>query len=300
MNLDDVVVFVTVDEHSSFSAAARQLGLSRVAVSRSVSRLETSIGARLMMRTSRHVWLTSAGREFRDKVKEHIASLSGAVRDFSGRDLKPAGRIRVGATAEVAAMCLAPTIARFAEENPGIRLELQHTNTFLGTMGDTFDVVLGFPDATEQVELRPSTSRYVGAAICGLFAAPAYLERHGAPESPNDLVRHAQVSALASALEKSDAAKLLPPAAANQSIACTDMYLALELIRLGCGIGLLPRALAEREVASGALVPVLSEVCEARLHLWLLCSPGSRLTALTSAFCEYVIDDLRRRQLVVV
>jgi DNA-binding transcriptional LysR family regulator len=300
MNLDDVVVFVTVDEHSSFSAAARKLGLSRVGVSRSISRLEASVGTKLLMRTSRHVWLTSAGREFRDRVKEPITSLNGAVREFSGRDLEPTGRIRVGAMPEVAAMGLAPTIARFAEENPAVRLELQQTSALDGVAAGAFDVVLGFPGEVERLELRASTSRYVGAAVCQLFAAPSYLEKHGIPQGLGDLVRHTLVSASVGAFEKTSAVNLLRAAGSSHGIACMDMFLAREFIRLGCGLGLLPGSFAQRDVETGALVPVLAEWNEARLDLWLLLSPGPPLTSLPTAFCEFLISDLRRREVVVV
>ena len=299
MNLDDVVVFVAVDEHSSFSAAARKLGLSRVGVSRAISRLESSVGAQLLTRTSRHVGLTNAGREFRNKVKDSILSLNGAVREFSERELEPAARIRVGLTGEVAALCLAPTIAQFAEENPAVRLELQQTSALSDVLAEAFDVVLGFPGEAEHMELRRSTSRYVGAAVCQLFAAPAYLEKHGMPQSVADLVGHTQVTALVGALEKVNAASLLRAAGASHGVACTDIFLAREFIRLGCGLGLLPRAFAQRDVETGVLVPVLSE-WDARLHLWLFPPPSSHLTNLTSTFCEFLIDDLRRRGLVLV
>jgi DNA-binding transcriptional LysR family regulator len=300
MNLDDVVVFVTVDEHSSFSAAARRLGLSRVGVSRSISRLEASLGTQLLIRTSRHVWLTSEGREFRDKVKESITSLTGAVRQFSDRDLKPTGRLRIGVMAEVAGLGLASTIASFAEENPTVRIELRQTSALHGAQLDAFDLVLGFPGEAERAELRGSSSRYVGAAVCQLFAAPSYLTKNGAPQELGDLVRHTQVTTVVSTLEKASAVNRVRSAGSTHGIECGDMFLARELVRLGCGLGLLPRAFVEQDVANGTLVPVLAEWSEAQLHLWLVVSPGPHGSALTTAFCEFFISDLRRRQLVAV
>ena len=296
MNLDDVIVFVTVEEHSSFSAAARKLGLSKVGVSRAISRLEASIGTPLLKRTSRHVGLTSAGREFRDKVKEPVTSLSGVVRAFSQRDLKPS-RIRVGTTPAAAALSLASTLARFAKEHPAVQLELQQASALRATQTDELDVTLGFPTEEERAALGPATSRYVGAAVFQLFAAPSYLAQHGTPQSPSDLAAHSQVSTAVSVPAKAGCAQA---AESGHIIACGDIFLARDLIRLGCGLGLLPRTFVEHDVASGALLPVLAEQWEVRRHLWLVLSPAPHLATLTSAFSEFVIGDLRLRQLVEV
>jgi DNA-binding transcriptional LysR family regulator len=82
MNLDDAVVFVAVGERSSFSAAARQLGMTRVAVTRAIAKLEKALGTRLLLRTTRRVSLTAAGRQFHERIKDPVVSLSGAVRDL--------------------------------------------------------------------------------------------------------------------------------------------------------------------------------------------------------------------------
>jgi DNA-binding transcriptional LysR family regulator len=125
--------------------------------------------------------------------------------------------------AEVAGMGLVPSIARFAEEHPTVRVEIQQTTIPRPAGAETFDIVLAFRGHTEREALGPSS--YVGAAVCQLFAAPSYLEKHGAPQSLGDLVRHTLVSPSVSALETTDAVKLLRSAGSSHGVACgSDLF----------------------------------------------------------------------------
>jgi DNA-binding transcriptional LysR family regulator len=85
VSLDDAVVFVAVGEKASFSATARQLGMTRVAVTRAIAKLERALGTRLLLRTTRRVSLTTVGRKLHEQIKDPVVSLSGAIRELSKR-----------------------------------------------------------------------------------------------------------------------------------------------------------------------------------------------------------------------
>ena len=299
MNLDDVVVFVTVTEQGNFSAAARKLGTTRVAVTRAIASLEKTLGTRLLVRTTRRVSLTVAGKAFGERVGSSIASLSGAMHEFSNRNAEPVGLLRVGASSDVAALALGPTLVRFAEKYPGVRVDLQQASDLACMSGQPVDVLLGFSKQAEDLGLKAFHAHYVGAVLCQLFAAPRYLALHGIPKQLRDLSSHVQISTpLVSALEQASGVDALATCS-KYRIGTADLFLARELIRLGCGLGFLPRVLGETDLQHATLVPVLSHLGDARVNLWLLSSDGPYLSRATAVFRELVMSDLKARGLVV-
>ena len=298
MNLDDVVVFVAVAQHSSFSAAARRLGTTRVAATRAVASLEKALGSRLLVRTTRRVALTSAGQAFYERVGGSISSLREAVQEFSHEDRQLLGSLRVGASGDFSGLSLATTLSGFVDEYPGARVELHQASDIECLTSEPLDILLALSWQSSDFSCKSFKSRYLGAIVCKPYVALDYLVRCGASLDSGDLAGHVQVATpLISELQRATSSKLA--SCPTHRVSCADMLLVRQLVRLGCGFGFLPPALAAFDLASGVLVPFTLGESELRLHVWLLSSDSPYASPVTGTFAEFVAKDLRARGITV-
>ncbi|HXK18108.1 MAG TPA: LysR family transcriptional regulator [Polyangiaceae bacterium] len=297
MHLDDIVAFITVADEASFSAAAKKLGATRVATTRAVANLERVLGTRLLNRTTRRVSLSSAGRALREQIGDSIASLSDALQQFSPEGQELAGSLRVGVTSDVVGPCLGSSFARYADQHPQVQLELTQASDWTSMTSAALDVVVACSPEVQGLGLKAFKASYVGAAPCGIFAAPSYLETRTIPESLADLAGHTLVAC--PPIDQAQASRPeLQIAASKYRVRCGDLSLARDLVRFGCGLGVLPRAVAEPDVARGELVPLLRDSYELELHLWLLSAQSPYLSPVAWSFGEFLKADLKQQGLV--
>jgi DNA-binding transcriptional LysR family regulator len=185
-NLTDIAVFVRVVERGSFTLAAGDLGLSRAALSKYVSRLEERLGARLMQRTTRRLSLTEAGAALFEASRgalERIEEAQSAIARFQS---EPRGRLRVSAPMSFGILHLGPLLAEFAQAQPHVSLDLTFDDRFVNLVEERFDVALRIGKLADSslVARKLASTRLV---VC---ASPAYLAEHGEPETPEDLAAH--------------------------------------------------------------------------------------------------------------
>jgi DNA-binding transcriptional LysR family regulator len=256
MDLNDAPLFVRIVQLGSFAAAAAELGVQRSSVSRSVARLEESLGVRLLQRTTRQLSLTDAGQVFFDQVQGAVASLDdavNAVREFGG---EPRGSVRITVPGDVQTLGLADSMTRFSGKYPGIHVELHVTGRIVDLVREGFDL------AVRAGRLADSTlvARKIGASWLALFAAPSYLKRAGIPTTVADLERHdsllfrTRTNTATLTLTGPDgdvAAHLKGPMSAD------DMSFLYHASIAGAGLALLPVELARGAVLTGSLSRVL-------------------------------------------
>jgi DNA-binding transcriptional LysR family regulator len=185
VNLLALRLFVRVATHSSFSQAAAELGLQASSASRYIAALEDALGHPLFHRHTRAVRLTDAGSRYYDEIREAIERIDQAgeqLDDTAG----PRGTLRINAPPAFARLHLAPMLARFQADHPGIEVEMLLTEAFLDPVEHGADISIRIGElADSRLVARPlAVQRFV---VC---ATPAYLERHGAPAVPEDLRGH--------------------------------------------------------------------------------------------------------------
>jgi DNA-binding transcriptional LysR family regulator len=185
---DDLLAFVRVAETLSFSRAAERLQITKSVVSRRIDRLERSMGGvTLLSRTTRGVSLTEAGREFEQRCRKVLADLEEARDAVMGRDgAELAGTLRLAAPLAFGTRHLSPALAEFATRHPALVLDVVYSEGTVDLVADGFDAAVrigSLPDSS-LVARRLSPVRNVAVA------SPAYLERRGVPEVPQDLARH--------------------------------------------------------------------------------------------------------------
>jgi DNA-binding transcriptional LysR family regulator len=187
---DGVTAFLAVAQRRSFTAAARELGVTPAAISWTIKQLEARTGAPLFARTTRDVALTEAGRAFLEHAASGVQAVSAgleAVQALSGR---PSGRLRLNIPA-VAQALLEPLMPEFCNAYPEIELELFVEDRLANIVEDGFDagIRIGEMIAADMVAVRLSSpARF---AVAG---SPAYFERNGRPERPEDLARFSCVN----------------------------------------------------------------------------------------------------------
>src|ERR1700744_322417 len=173
----NVGVLAAIIEGGSFARAADALGLSPSGVSRAVTRLETSVGVRLLDRTTRSVTLTDEGRRLYGEIRPLLSGIEDAFTLTAGSSTVVRGRLRVNVDAFFSRLMLAPHINRFLDRYPEISLELITRDQLGDLVGEGFDIAVRFgqPPSSSLVARKLFETRTV------TVAAPSYIEKHGQP-----------------------------------------------------------------------------------------------------------------------
>jgi DNA-binding transcriptional LysR family regulator len=184
--LSGVSVLAAVVEGGSFVKAAELIGITDSGVSRSISRLETRLGVRLLDRTTRAVTLTDEGRRFYDEVKPHLVAIEDAAAVASGAASAVRGRLKVDIDPFFLPLVLAGRLGAFCDRYPELTIEFV-TSAHVGDLvAEGIDLAIRFG----QPRLSTLVSRKLVEAPILTMASPAYIERHGRPGHPSDLARH--------------------------------------------------------------------------------------------------------------
>jgi DNA-binding transcriptional LysR family regulator len=187
LDLNDLAFFVRIVDAGGFTAASRQLGVSKSTLSQRIRRLEEKLDTRLIQRTSRRFVVTDAGRELHRHASAMLIEAEAAESALRGRAEEPRGVVRL--TCPVNAEELPPLLARFLVKYPQVRV-LQHaSNRFIDIVAEGFDVALRGHDAP--LPDSDLVQRPLARAPWQLFASPAYVDAASAPATPGDLVEHA-------------------------------------------------------------------------------------------------------------
>jgi DNA-binding transcriptional LysR family regulator len=184
--LSGVSVLAAVVEGGSFVKAAALIGLTDSGVSRSISRLETRLGVRLLDRTTRSVTLTDEGRRFYEEVKPHLNAIEDAAIVASGAVSAVRGRLRIDIDPFFLPLVLAGRLGLFCERYPELAIEFVTRERVGDLVADGIDLAIRFG----QPRLATLVSRKLIEAPILTLASPHYLERHGKPKHPSELIHH--------------------------------------------------------------------------------------------------------------
>ncbi|MCH9683598.1 MAG: LysR family transcriptional regulator [Deltaproteobacteria bacterium] len=186
IDLNDLLVFTEVVVCGSFTGAGKKLGLPPSAISRRLARLETTLGFRLLNRTTRSVGLTDTGRIYYERTARIAHDVEDALRAVHEYRSTPSGLLRVTAPPDDGGVIWA-MLSGFIRDHPDVDLELIHTLDYVDLVEEGIDVALRGGSPPDSMQLRAYKlvdSRFV------LVASPAYLERRGTPTRPEELADH--------------------------------------------------------------------------------------------------------------
>src|SRR5271156_2723986 len=181
--------FVHVVDTGSFSSAARQMRVGQPAVSKSVAQLEDWLGVRLLLRSTRSLTPTEAGRNFYVRARRALEKAEEAVLAARGAGAALTGKIRISASVCFGRLHIMRQLSRFLEEHPELEIEMVLDDRPINLVEEGIDV------AFRSGALVDSTlvARKIGEARRLVMATPSYFERHGEPKSPGELMAHQTV-----------------------------------------------------------------------------------------------------------
>ena len=179
--------FLAVARHQSFSSAARELGVSRSAVSQAVRQLEEQLGVVLLARTTRSVSLTEAGRRLVDGAGPSLGQVVAALAEVGAQPGETVGRVRLSVPRAAVPFVIEPVLATFRERHPRVEVEVVIEERFVDIVAEGYDAGVRLSESIERdmVQVRLTDAfRFV------VVGSPEYLARRGTPERPEDLLRH--------------------------------------------------------------------------------------------------------------
>jgi DNA-binding transcriptional LysR family regulator len=189
VGLGDLNAFVVVARARGFRDGARASGTSASGLSEAVSRLEAQLGVRLLNRTTRSVVPTEAGARLLERLSPALTEVEAALDVVNGFRDRPAGTLRLNVPISAARLVLPRIVPPFLAAYPEIQLEVIAEDSFIDVLAAGCDAGIRYDERLEQdmiaVPIGPRVQRFATAA------APAYLDRHGRPEHPRELLRHA-------------------------------------------------------------------------------------------------------------
>jgi DNA-binding transcriptional LysR family regulator len=291
--LAGIGVLTAIVESGSFVRAGEALGLTPSGVSRAVTRLEGRVGVRLFDRTPRAVTLTDEGRRFHARVLPLLSGLEEAATDAAGSAATVRGRLRVNVDPWFARQVLAPRLAGFLEDHSALSVELVVRDTLGELVADGFDAAVRFGD--------PEPSALVARKLLDTrvltCAAPDYLARHGTPQHPLDLERHAclmfrdPVTGRPFAWEFRRGEEVVPVKAVGRLVV-NDLATKLAACAAGNGIAQTIALGVDSLLASGALVQILPDWADERYPLYAYHPSRHLPPAKVRAFLDFVVANL--------
>lgn len=281
-------VFQQIVECASFTRAAECLGISTAMASKHLNHLEKQLGIRLMQRNSRRLSLTAEGEAYYRQSGEALALLDAAAAAAGGGRETPQGHLRL--TAPI--WCANPTFAAWMRDYrahyPDVSLDLILDNEMRDLIGDGIDLALRVSrDPAPSLVVRPLfTVRFV------LVAAPAWIRRHGLPQTPEDASAHVAVLPSYTDVGRITCTRGGETAtlALTSALQSNSTLMLRELLLAGSGIGYLPYWLAQDDLAAGRLVQLLPEWELHRVTLHAAYPDRRHLSAKVRSFIDFLVE----------
>ena len=289
----EIELFVQVAETGSLSRAAELLALSNAAASRYLSAMEQRLGARLVERNTRRLYLTDTGQEFFQKAKAILAELKDAEAAVNATALNPTGVLRISASLSFSLHHVAPLLKHYTERYPNVTVHIEAANRYLDIIDNNIDVAI----RTREVEPDSNiTIRRLAETRRILAASPAYVKQHGLPKMPQDLQKHKvlvytyankpnemrftrdgqDITVHVKGLLESNDGQVLRTAALD-----------------GLGILIQPSYILYDDIEAGRLVPLLDDWDLPRLTINLAYPSRKHLSAKVRTFIDFVVEHFK-------
>jgi DNA-binding transcriptional LysR family regulator len=285
-------LYTRVARLGSFSAAARECGLSQSQASRIIADLEADLGTRLLSRSTRAVVSTEVGAEFLSRVESILAALDEAEHNVRGDgDLR--GSLRISMPTSFGLHTAMPRLAGFTVKHPDLHIHLLLEDRPQDLVREAVDVAIRLGQLVDS----SATAKLVATIPRVIVAAPQYLERAGVPATPMDLMKHRIIGGSAAAVptawafergEEKVAVDLQPHFSTNENEAV------VAAARAGLGITSTSEWACERDLASGSLVRLLTDWKTAHIPVRAYFPMGPATRAAARALVDHLGADFKR------
>jgi DNA-binding transcriptional LysR family regulator len=293
--LASITAFVRVTENGGFSAAARSLNVSTSTISDQVQALENALGVRLLNRTTRRVSLTEIGRDYYERCSQILQELAEADEAAGASQVTPRGRLRVYCHQGLSRF-IALVVPRFLGDYPEVSLDLRTGDTMIDLVQDGFDLAIMPMAPPDSTVIKRTLAKWHHVLCC----APAYLKMHPEPQSPADLAGHNCLlyaySVFGPEFPFIDSAGNPVAARVSGNLLTTSLAVMRATALAGLGVWFCPPYIVSDLLASGELVPLLTEYGRPEMEIVALYPHRRQLSAKVRLFLDMLIDRFTEEQ----
>jgi DNA-binding transcriptional LysR family regulator len=287
--LTSIRAFTKVVQHNSFAAAARDLRLSRSAVSKYVMELEEELGAQLLSRTTRSVTPTENGQAYYERCLAILSDLEDADLAATRLQAEVRGLLRVNAPMSFGTLHLARAVADFMEKYPELRIQLVLSDQQIDPVQEGFDVTLRIADLSSSNMI----ARKIAPAHRAICASPSYLAEHGTPQHPNDLRDHLCLTY--GHLATGNQWKLTGPdgdhwIAIPWTLCTNNAEVLRDAAVKGRGIALLPTFIAGADFQQGRLATILTSYKSPEISIYAIYPETRHLSLKVRVFIDFLVE----------
>jgi DNA-binding transcriptional LysR family regulator len=287
-DLERMAIFARVVEDKSFSAAARRLNLSKSLVSKQLTQLEKSLGARLLNRTTRALSLTDAGAVLYEHCARIMEELEEAKLAVGRLQSEPRGLLRISAPVAFGRLHIATVLPEFLAAYPDLKIDMVTTDRFVDLAEEGYDVVIRIVD-----QAAPTlVARKLAPVNRKMVATPEYFERYGVPQTPEDLEKHNCLTY--TYFNPQDPWRLRGPdgdisVKATGNMRVNDDDVLSQAVLGGLGLALLPTFIIGKELQAGRLQSVLSQYIPVERHIYAVYLANRHVSAKVRAFIDHLL-----------
>jgi DNA-binding transcriptional LysR family regulator len=287
--LESLRAFVKVVQHGGLSAAARDLRLSRSAVSKYLIDLETELGVQLLVRTTRNASPTENGLAYYERVVAILSEIDEADAAVSSLQAEPRGVLRVNAPMSFGTLHLGTAIADFMEKYPDLKIQLVLSDELIDPVREGFDVTLRIADLSSSSLI----ARKILPAPRVICASPSYLQRRGTPQHPDELREHECLTY--GHLATGHQWKLTGPDGDHWiqipwALCTNNAEVLRDAAVKGRGLALLPTFIAGDDLQTGALMTVLKEYKAPEISVYVIYSQTKHLSVKIRVFIDFLVE----------
>jgi DNA-binding transcriptional LysR family regulator len=301
--LRGILNFSRTAELGSFAKAGVELGISAVAVSQNISRLEAALGVRLLARSTRALQLTPEGQAFLEQCRQPLAQLDAACKEVASDARRASGKLRATVVSPVAFLYLIPLLPIFQQRYPDIRLELELSEDSSPLIPKRFDVGIRVGALNDAAFV----ARPLGPLRLLLCASPTYLVQHGLPSNLDALAEHHLLMLQISGREQTTpfivqtrgdrmeggagaGARSMQFLQLPGHFVCNDFRSLAQACADGMGIAQLPQPLALPLLKSDQLRVILPDSVVENIQLFIHYPSRKQLPVRVRAFVDFVVE----------
>ena len=301
--LKQLETFVAVATRGSLTAAARHENVAPAIIGRRLDALESRLGVKLLVRTTRRISLTHEGSAFLEDSQRLLTDLSNAEASVSAGGVKASGHVRITAPAGFGRRHVAPLVPRFRDLHPEVSISLNLSDRVVDVAGEGYDCAVRVGDLPDSslVSVRLADNR----RLC--VASPRYLQHHGTPQTPADLARFDCLTLSSDASQTRGWAFALPPEAGRTEreivhlrpggpLDCSDGQVLHEWCLAGHGIAWRSTWEVEADLAAGRLVTVLDDFAAPPNGIYALFPQRKHLALRVRLWIDYLKHEYARAE----
>jgi len=282
-----MAVFVRVNEEGGFTAAATKLGISVSAVTKAIARLEDDLGVQLFTRTTRQINITDYAQDYYEQCISILAEVEAAEANLHGDTKIAKGRVRVLLPFSFGRVTVMAELPRFLEANPQIQLEIDFSDEGVDLVARGYDVAV----RTGSISDSRLNTRILKRGKQVTVAAPSYLDRHGMPTHPRDLIHHnCLVGRFGSEWSFRDAEDNPYAVRVSGSAVINSGDALREASSVGLGIAQGTWWLFRKDLDNGRVVPILEDHADKGMPISILYTANRHVPQKVRVFLDFLIE----------